>query len=145
MLGPLPIIPLAFGSSRIDQAPTLLQMRIGVFTFPAALILAGIICYSAVGSPYIGELAWGWVVVSLLSALWAVIRFFSRAVHVIDELCIDIGLLYLPVGAWWLYAALNNMEPLGFGEPIVSLTAAHFHFAGLAVSVMSGMIGIPMG
>lgn len=56
------------------------------------------------------------------------------------ELAIDVGLAYLPVGAVWLAASRLGLEPLGFGAQITTLTAAHFHFAGLAAPVIAGQL-----
>lgn len=33
------------------------------------------------------------------------------------------------------------MQPLGFTEPIVLLTAIHFHYAGFSASVLTGFVG----
>ena len=33
------------------------------------------------------------------------------------------------------------MEPMGFREPIVLLTGAHFHFAGFALPILTGLAG----
>lgn len=35
--------------------------------------------------------------------------------------------VYLTVGATWLAASRLQLEPVGVGEPIVELTAVHFH------------------
>lgn len=48
------------------------------------------------------------------------------------------GLLYLPVGAAWLVMARMGARPLGVDGLIVTLTAVHFHFAGLATPIFVG-------
>jgi hypothetical protein len=50
-------------------------------------------------------------------------------------------MLYLPVGGAWLTASRFGVSLLGFSEPIVSLTAAHFHYAGFAALVIAGLTG----
>jgi hypothetical protein len=57
------------------------------------------------------------------------------------ELCIDAGLLYLPVGAAWLVLARAGLRPLGFSDAIVLLTAVHFHYTGFALPIIAGMTG----
>ena len=47
-------------------------------------------------------------------------------------------MLYLPVGGVWLIASRWGSEFLGFGEPIVLLTAAHFHFSGFVLPLLAG-------
>ena len=59
----------------------------------------------------------------------------------VEELSIDAGLLYLPVGGIWLLLSRLGANPLGFGDTIVLLTAVHFHFAGYAAPVIAGLAG----
>lgn len=59
----------------------------------------------------------------------------------LSELAIDVGLLLLPVGSVWLFASRANVGLLGFHEPVVLFTAAHFHFAGFAAPVVIGATG----
>ena len=58
-----------------------------------------------------------------------------------EELCIEAGLLLVPVGGIWLVMSRLGADPLGFGEAIVLLTAVHFHYAGFAVSILTGRAG----
>ena len=48
------------------------------------------------------------------------------------------GVVLLPVGAAWLVLARWGLRPLGFSDPIVLLTAVHFHYAGFALPVVLG-------
>lgn len=61
------------------------------------------------------------------------------------ETCLSLAPLYLPIGAIWLLASRMGIEPFGFVEPIVSLTAIHFHYAGFAAPVLCGLAGIHAG
>jgi hypothetical protein len=45
---------------------------------------------------------------------------------------------YLVVGAGWALADRAGLAPLGFGEPLVILTAIHFHYAGALTAVLVG-------
>lgn len=65
----------------------------------------------------------------------------SPAAAGVPELAIDVGLLLLPVGSVWLLASRAATPLLGFHEPIVTLTAAHFHYAGFAAPVILGCVG----
>ena len=47
------------------------------------------------------------------------------------------ALLQLPIGAGWLVLSRAGLEPLGFKEPIVVLTAVHFHYAGFLAPVLA--------
>jgi YndJ-like protein len=57
------------------------------------------------------------------------------------ELCIDVSLLLLPIGGFWLAMARFGARPLGFGDTIVLLTAVHFHYAGFALLLLTGLAG----
>ncbi|NJN44183.1 MAG: YndJ family transporter [Anaerolineae bacterium] len=41
----------------------------------------------------------------------------------------------------WLLASRLGANPLGFTEPIILLTAIHFHFAGFAAPIIAGLVG----
>src|SRR5207248_112668 len=53
----------------------------------------------------------------------------------------DAALVLLPVGGGWLICSRAGVQPGGFGEPIVSLTAAHFHYAGFGALTLAGLAG----
>ena len=53
----------------------------------------------------------------------------------------EAGLLYLPVGGVWLVLSRLGETPLALGEPIILLTAVHFHYAGFAACVLAGATG----
>ncbi len=86
-------------------------------------------------------LAATWLIATLVLAAVALARLGRRGAGPLEELAIDVGHLYLPVGAVWLLASRAGVELLGFREPIVTYTANHFHFAGFAAPVIAGLAG----
>jgi hypothetical protein len=50
------------------------------------------------------------------------------------------GMLYLPIGAAALGLSRAGIAPLHFSEPIVLLTAVHFHFTGFATPVFAAIL-----
>lgn len=48
--------------------------------------------------------------------------------------------VYLLVGAAWLAFDRADAEVAGFGQPLVQLTAVHFHYAGFATAVLVGCL-----
>lgn len=82
-----------------------------------------------------------WALMSAAAAACGVLRFAGRAEGRVEEAFADAGLVFLPVGAAWLAASRAGMTPLGFQEPIVLLTAVHFHFAGLVAPVVAAATG----
>lgn len=85
--------------------------------------------------------AGGWLVFTALAALFGLFRFWPRRFARAEELVIDVGLAYFPVGAGWLVLSRYGAHPVGFGDAIVFLTAVHFHFAGFAACLLTGLTG----
>ena len=86
-------------------------------------------------------LASSWLLCTALIALYGLTRFLSHRFTRIEEVCIDAGLIYLPIGSAWLLFSRLGLNPLGFGDQIVLLTAVHFHYAGFAAPILAGLVG----
>lgn len=89
----------------------------------------------------LGGLALGWLGFTGLVALIGLARLIRHRLSSAAEMCISVGMIYLSVGGVWLVASRLGVSLLGFGEPIVSLTAAHFHYAGFAALIIAGLTG----
>jgi hypothetical protein len=140
LLAPLVLLPLALAlvapdgpwQRRIYRAAVLWQA-------PAALLAAGAIWLPA--GALAALLAAGWLLLTGLLGLLGLLRLLARRTLAPAELSIDAGLMLVPVGGIWLVLARYGARPIGFSEPIVTLTAVHFHYAGFAAPILSGMIG----
>jgi hypothetical protein len=66
-------------------------------------------------------------------------RFAARGMKSFTQFCFAAGEGYLLVAGAWLVASRAGFELLAFREPIVLLTAVHFHFAGFASAVFAGL------
>ncbi len=86
-------------------------------------------------------LASPWLLVTALVALLGLQRIIRRGFAPLEELTVDVGLLYLPVGGGWLLLSSAGIEPMGFDATIVLLTAVHFHFAGFSAALVAGLAG----
>lgn len=69
----------------------------------------------------------------------------AKKLDPLPELAIDVGLLFLPAAAVWLLASRAGRPLAGFREPVVTFTAAHFHFAGFAAPIVLGGVGRMLG
>jgi len=87
------------------------------------------------------SLAATWMIANSLIALFGLTRLISRGFYPLNELSIDAGLFYLPVAGVWLVIYRLGIQPFGYGETIVLLTAVHFHFTGFATPIIAGMSG----
>lgn len=106
--------------------------------FPAAAALAASQAFAP--GALAAALAVPWLLLTLLVALLGMLRAAERGGGPAAELTIDFGLCYLAVGGAWTFASRAGIEPLGFSEPWVLLTAVHFHFAGLVLPVVTGRL-----
>lgn len=82
-----------------------------------------------------------WLVTSAWLAIWGLRRLVTRARPRLEELAIDVGLAYLPVGAAWAVAYQADLVVLGFSGMQALLTALHFHVAGLGACTLAGLVG----
>jgi hypothetical protein len=142
-LAPVTLLPLGLALVPGRELPTGFALASG------AVLLAGpcaLLASLLAPGPYAAALAAPWLAATLLVALVGLLRLRGRErrwdVH---ELALDAGMLYLPVGAVWLLASRAGVELLGFREPIVTFTAAHFHYAGFAAPVIVGLLGRSLG
>jgi hypothetical protein len=142
LLAPLVLVPLALGLAGGPAAPLVLRRAVPIAALAAAASLA-----LRVG-PFAGALAGLWCALTGWLGFRAARRLLARGLARADardlgradaaETAIDLGFLALPVGGAWFTASRLGLEPLGFAEPIVLLTAIHFHFASFAALVWTG-------
>lgn len=56
------------------------------------------------------------------------------------RLCADAALLFASVGGAWTLADRAGWRPLDIDSAIVALTAVHFHYAGLILPTLTGLV-----
>jgi hypothetical protein len=80
-----------------------------------------------------------WLLVCAAFAGDGVRRFVISGTKSFTQFCFAAGEGYLLVAGAWLVASRAGVQLLAFHEPIVLLTAVHFHFAGFASAVLAGL------
>jgi hypothetical protein len=141
LLGILVIVPL--GLSLIHEAQSQTESvlyRLAVSAQPIAAAAGAISFLLDPGGPA-AALVGSWLLVTAVIGLLGLSRILERRSIYVREVAIDAGMIYLPVGAVWLVATRLGIQPMGFGDTIVLLTAVHFHFAGFAAPVLAGLAG----
>jgi hypothetical protein len=152
MLAPAVIVPLGLAMAASGAGATSpLAYRAAVALLPVDVVASAIGWRWAPGDRAAILCAAVHLVVCALVALYALGRVARRArdhgvpgllaLAALPDLAIDVGLLLLPIGGVWLVASRAASPLLGFHEPIVTLTAAHFHYAGFAAPVILGCTG----
>jgi len=142
LLAPLVIVPL--GLTLIDVPQTSKKLwHLHNFIkisqpFCALLVLFAFMLPSGILA---GILTSSWLALTGLTTILGLARLISRRNLDIKELCIDVGAIYISVGGGWLVLSRLGLNPLGFGNLIVLLTAVHFHFAGFAALIIIGVTG----
>jgi len=141
-LAAVAVVPLALPLLRAEHrdgqdAPTYRAARAAVRVsgpmFLLALPLRGHRIAIALAAP--------WVLATALVALHAVGRFATTPRRRIEEAILDLGGVYLPVGAAWAFAYVGGFPVMGFVGTQSLLTAAHFHYAGFGACVVLGLCG----
>ena len=134
----LVIVPL--GLSVVDGQIRTSLYRLVVLAQPVAALLTIVSFFFDKGA-LSAALASAWLILNIFVALYGAARLLSRKIHHLAELSIDAGLLYLPVAGMWLVIYRLGIQPFGYGEIIILLTAVHFQFAGFATPIIAGMSG----
>lgn len=141
-LAVLAFVPLGLGLAANPQpsARSRLLYRLAVAgQFPSALGVAGALALP-VGSPLSMVLVVPWLGVTGALAVVGLWRAVARGVGPIPDLAVDAALLYLPVGAVALLLHRAGIS-LQFQPIIVLLTAVHYHYAGFALPLITGLAG----
>ncbi len=106
---------------------------------PAALLL-GVACWLPAGhGALLAALPWAGLTVGL--AAIGVTRVVTAGwKRELDGHCRDAALIFAAIGGGWVLADRAGWQPLKFSPEIVTLTAVHFHYAGLLLPLMAGLV-----
>jgi YndJ-like protein len=138
LLAPLVVVPLGLHlTGQIEGGlPTSLPERLArSIQGPAALLVVASFFFAP--GVVAAALASAWIVFCGLLAMGGFLRTLRGAFGRLDSLCPALAFLYSLVGAAWLIASRLGLNPMGFQEPIVLLTAVHFHYAGFAAALLA--------
>lgn len=142
LFAPLVIVPLGLHlSMRLDGPGTESGAEKAAFTLQLPAALATVISFYSTSQFVSAGFAIPWIMFATALAaarIWRVLRTRARS---FDELCALLAFLYLAIGAAWFLASRLGWHPMDFREPIVLLTAVHFHYAGFAAAVLVRAIG----
>lgn len=112
--------------------------KVHVLQFPAAGLLLASCVVPEGGAAAL--LVAPWITLTTTLAGVGGYRLLRRGFRPLGSLCQDAGLVFIAVGGAWTLADRLGLHPLGFSTDIVQLTAVHFHFAGLVLPIVAGLI-----
>ena len=97
--------------------------------------------FAVPAGPLAGLLSLPWFGFTLLAGCLGLLRLRSRERWALEELSSSASLVFLAVGGMWTSLSRGGIRPMGFDEPIILLTGAHFHYAGLVLPLLTGLAG----
>ena len=138
LFAPLVIVPLGLElTTRVERflVASFPERIAGLIQLPCALTAAASFFFPR--GAVAACLAALWLVFCTLLALGGAVRLHRGALHRLDSTFPAVALLYLPIGGTWLVASRLDLTPMKFQEPIVLLTAVHFHYTGFAAPLLA--------
>jgi hypothetical protein len=140
LLAPWIVVPLAASlipSLDNSESPAAWRPASKWIIFPVAALATSSFFLST--GILAASFACAWLLVCAWFALRGLRRLWRYRAHSFSQFCFAAGEAYLIVGGTWLVASRLGLQPVGFQEPIVLLTAVHFHFAGFLSAVLAGL------
>jgi uncharacterized protein (UPF0548 family) len=144
VLGLLVVVPLGLAiADRAVNGPT--TPVLATLTRLAPIAAAGAAAsFVPDPGPLAAALTLPWLALGAAAGVIGVGRFLSRR-NVEAAVGTDAALVFLAVGAGWLTISRAGLNPLGFSDAIVELTAVHFHYAGFALPLIVGVVASILG
>jgi hypothetical protein len=141
LLAPWVAVPLALSLVPATSTSRFSEVSAAVakyLLFPGATLTT--LSFFLRDGSWAGALTDVWLIVALALALDGLERLVTSRMKSFPDFCFAAGEGYALVGALWLLASRLGLQPVGFHEPIVLLTAIHFHYAGLMAAVLAGLV-----
>lgn len=138
LLSPFVLLPLGLRLAASDANwPEMGRLRPLAQIAPALALIAGA---SFVPEPGLlaALVSVPWLAFTMAVALAGIVRLLSRRTIVDPGIGADVGFVFVAVGGAWFTISRAGLNPLGFSDAIVQLTAVHFHYAGFALPIVAG-------
>lgn len=133
-IGAIVVVPL--GLSLVRQRPSTGHLGAVVLLLAAALLA---VSQFVPAGKLAASFAAPWLVVTAMVALAGLKRAWIARRGPLSDLTIAAGMIYLAIGGYWAIFDRAGLRPLDFDPAIVLLTAIHFHYAGFALPILTGL------
>ncbi|MFD2672662.1 YndJ family protein [Marinicrinis sediminis] len=135
---------LMLSAAQLIFVPIMLQL-VGALHRPQQIGYAiGLISIPALYIFTDSRLQAGLAFIYLLLTMWVawigIKRFLKRGFVNLEEISIEVGMMYLSVGGMWFFAHVIEFDT-GFSPIITWLTGIHFHYAAFLLPVSAGLLG----
>ena len=137
-LAALVVLPILLPLTTLPGDPRILRRLRGLarrIQFPAGVLL--VLAFRSPQGVLASVLALPWAFCLCVHAATGAFRLW-RAPGSPSNVAMQSGLVFGGVGAAWTVCDRLGLRPLGFEPAIVLLTAAHFHFAGVVLPIVTG-------
>jgi len=131
----LVIVPLALELGRV-VAPGSRTPEGAVRRMQAVAAVLAVVAFYIAPGMRAAALSVPWAVVCALVALSGAWRLAGGSLSIVDVVA-QVARLDLGIGGIWLLLSRAGSRPMGFQEPIVLLTAVHFHYTGFATTLIA--------
>jgi hypothetical protein len=143
LLAPLVIAPLGLRLISFAPGPASRLLSAAVRIQPVGATLAAVSFLLAIGV-WAAILASAWLLVCAIAALGALADLIQgRSLRPV-RLAPAAAVAFMAFGAIWLVLSRAGIAPLGLSPIVVELTAVHFHFTGLAATLMAALVLISL-
>lgn len=139
LFAPLVIVPLGLELAKTVELPADAHLP-GILrviqTFAAIAVCVALWIPPGRAAAIFGSL---WLIVVVLQG---VLRLINRRAtgYSLLSFAVDVAHVDLILGASWFVVSRAGWRPMGFQEPIILLTAVHFHYSGFATAILAGSI-----
>jgi hypothetical protein len=139
LLAPLVIAPLGLRLIRFDADLASRLLSAAVRIQPVGALLAVVAFLLPIGLAA-AIFASAWLLVCVIAALGALAYLvLGRSLHP-ARLATAAAVAFMAFGAIWLVLSRAGIAPIGLSPIIVEMTAVHFHFTGLAATLMAALL-----
>lgn len=111
-----------------------------LFLQPFATLIGGASLLSGMG-PLAAVEAFVWLLFTVFIALIGVILLLQKSGRQLANVSLAVAFIYVPIGSTWLVLDRLGIQPLGFSQTTILLTAVHFHFITLTALIITGLTG----
>jgi len=136
LFAPLVIVPLG-----LDLADRLVSGSLPSLEHAARILqplaaLGVVAAFCIRQGPLSAALAAAWLALCLAIATSGAWSLLERNHRTIASLAVHLGRIDLAIGAVWLLISRSGLHLSGTQEPVVLLTAVHFHYTGFATALL---------